>query len=68
LAKRFGISHTAVNTILHERGLKPHIVKKWQVSTDPESEQKMKDIVGLYLNPPENALVLCVDEKSPIQA
>jgi transposase len=68
LAKEFGISHTAVNTILRERGLKPHIVKKFQLSNDPDFESKLKDVVGLYLNPPENAIILCVDEKTQIQA
>ena len=68
LAKRLGIGHSSVNTILRERGLKPHLVKRFQFSTDPDFEKKLEDVVGLYLAPPENAIVLCVDEKSQIQA
>jgi transposase len=68
LGKHFGISHTAVNTILKEHGIKPHIVKKFQFSTDKDFESKLADVVGLYLDPPENSIVLCVDEKSQIQA
>jgi len=68
LAERVGISHTAVHNILRERGLKPHQVESFQFSTDPDFEGKLEDVVGLYLNPPENAVVLCVDEKSQIQA
>jgi len=68
LSKRFGISHTAVNTILRERDIKPHLVKRFQFSTDKDFIRKLQDVVGLYLNPPENAIVFCVDEKSQIQA
>lgn len=68
LAQRVGISHTAVHNILRERGLKPHLTEGFQFSTDPEFESKLEDVVGLYLNPPENAAVFCVDEKSQIQA
>jgi transposase len=68
LGKRFKISHTAVNTILRERKLKPHLVKKFQFSTDKDFESKLADVVGLYLNPPENSIVFCIDEKSQIQA
>jgi len=68
LAKRMGISHTTVNLILRERGLKPHLVQKFQLSNDPDFDAKLEDVVGLYLNPPENAIILCVDEKSQIQA
>lgn len=68
LAKRFRISHVSVNKILNERGLKPHLVSSFQLSNDPEFESKLKDVIGLYLDPPENAIVLCVDEKSQIQA
>ena len=68
LSKRFGISHTAVSTILKEHGLKPHLVKRFQFSTDKEFESKLADAVGLYLNPPENSIVFWVDEKSQIQA
>jgi len=68
LSKRFGISHTSVNTILRERNLKPHLVKRFQFSTDKDFISKLQDVVGLYLNPPKNAIVFCVDEKSQIQA
>ena len=68
LGKRFSISHTAVNTILREHGLKPHLVKKFQFSTDKEFKSKLADVIGLYLDPPENSIVYCVDEKSQIQA
>jgi len=68
LSKRFGISHTAVNTILRERDIKPHLVKRFQFSTDKDFIRKLQEVVGLYLNPPDNAIVFCVDEKSQIQA
>jgi transposase len=68
LSKRFGISHTAVNKILNEYGLKPHLVKTFKFSTDKDFESKLADIIGLYLDPPENSIVFCVDEKSQIQA
>jgi transposase len=68
LSTRFGISHTAVNTILRERNLKPHLVKRFQFSGDKDFINKLQDVVGLYLDPPENAIVFCVDEKSQIQA
>jgi transposase len=68
LSKRFGISHTAVNAILREQNIKPHLVKKFQFSTDKEFESKLADVVGLYLAPPENSIVFCVDEKTQIQA
>jgi transposase len=68
LAKRVGIGHTSVNRILQELCLKPHIAKRRNYSNDPDFETKLKDVVGLYLKPPENAIILCVDEKSQIQA
>jgi transposase len=68
LAKKTGISRTSVNTILREYGLKPHLTSKRNYSTDPHFEEKLNDVVGLYLNPPENAVILCIDEKSQIQA
>src|SRR5690606_40409419 len=62
-------SDLKVNKILREHDLKPHKVEYWcGKSTDPEFESKMLNIVGLYLNPPENAIVLCIDEKTQIQA
>lgn len=68
MAKAAGISHTSVQRIWAEAGLKPHLVKKFKISNDPLFEEKVTDIVGLYMNPPDRALVLCVDEKSQIQA
>ena len=68
LAGRVGISHTRVSQILRECGLKPHIASKRNYSNDPDFEKKLTDVVGLYLKPPENAIVWCVDEKSQIQA
>lgn len=53
LAKRFGIGHATVNNILRERGLKPHLVKRFQSSNDPDFDAKLKDVIGLYLDPPE---------------
>jgi len=68
LAVRTGISHTAANRILRELGLQPHIAKRRNYSNDPDFEAKLKDAVGLHLNPPQNAIVLCLDEKTQIQA
>jgi hypothetical protein len=67
-AKQYGVSHNAASLILRERGIKPHLVKKFVFSTDPRFEEKLADVVGLYMNPPDNAIILCVDEKSQIQA
>ena len=68
MAEEMGISHTSVQRIWHEYGLKPHLVRSFKVSNDPDFAEKVEDIVGLYLDPPDKALVLCVDEKSQIQA
>lgn len=69
LAKASGLSKTTVHRILSEGNVKPHKVEYWcGKSPDPEFEQKQAAILGLYLNPPDNALVLCVDEKSQLQA
>jgi transposase len=68
MAKEMGVSHTSVQRIWREAGIKPHLVKSFKISTDPDFEEKVTDVVGLYLNPPDKALVLCVDEKSQIQA
>ena len=59
------MSQSAVSRIWRAFGLKPHVVQTWKLSTDPQFIDKVRDVVGLYLDPPENALVLCVDEKSP---
>ena len=68
MARAVGISEASVRRIWHSHGLKPHRVESFKISNDPEFAEKLEDIVGLYLNPPEHALVLCVDEKSQIQA
>jgi transposase len=68
MATAAGISHTSVQRIWAEAGLKPHLVRRFKISNDPQFEEKVTDVVGLYLNPPDRALVLCVDEKSQIQA
>jgi transposase len=68
LGKQFGISHTSVNTILRAHDIKPHLVKTFKFSTDKHFESKLADVVGLYLAPPKNSIVFCVDEKSQIQA
>src|SRR5207302_10137179 len=57
-----------VRRIWHKHGLKPHVVKTFKLSNDPQFIERLEDIVGLYLNPPEHALVLSIDEKSQIQA
>jgi transposase len=68
LAKQMGISHTSVARIWNAHGLQPHRVKGFKLSKDKRFVEKLTDVVGLYLNPPDKALVLCVDEKSQIQA
>jgi transposase len=68
MARSQGMSQSAVSRIWRAFGLKPHIVETWKLSTDPQFIEKVRDVVGLYMRPPENALVLCVDEKSQIQA
>ena len=68
MAVATGISEASVRRIWHAHGLKPHLVETFKISNDPEFVEKLEDIVGLYLNPPEHALVLCADEKSQIQA
>ena len=68
MAKVAKVSPASVHRIWSEAGLKPHLVKTFKLSTDPRFEEKLIDVVGLYMNPPEQAMVLCVDEKSQIQA
>jgi len=68
LAQQVGISRMAVHRIWREHQLKPHRVKGFKVSNDPQFEAKLRDVVGLYLDPPEKAIVFSVDEKSQIQA
>lgn len=68
LAKTTGISKSTVQRVWNAFGLQPHRQRHFKLSTDPFFVEKVRDIVGLYLNPPDNAMVLCVDEKSQIQA
>jgi transposase len=68
LAQRLGVSKSTVNNVWRSHNLKPHRVKSFKLSRDPHFLEKLTDVVGLYLNPPEQAIVLCVDEKSQIQA
>ena len=68
LAAELGMSQTTVSRIWRAFGLAPHKQDSWKLSKDPLFVDKVRDVVGLYLNPPERALVLCVDEKTQIQA
>jgi len=68
LAKVMGLSASTIRRIWKRHGLKPHLVRTFKLSKDPKFVEKLEDIIGLYLNPPEHALVLSVDEKSQIQA
>ena len=68
LAEAVGTSQNLIFRVLRANGLKPHLVKQFKVSTDPHFEEKVHDVVGLYLNPPEHALVISADEKTSIQA
>jgi len=68
MAEVAGVSQSSVQRIWSENGIKPHLVRTFKLSNDPLFEEKLVDVVGLYLDPPEKALVLCVDEKSQIQA
>jgi len=68
MASAVGISHQSVHTIWKKNDLKPHQVRTFKISRDPRFEEKFWDVVGLYLDPPEKALVLCCDEKSQCQA
>ena len=64
MAEVAGVSQSTVQRVWSENGIKPHLVRTFKLSNDPHFEDKLVDVVGLYLNPPEKALVLCVDEKS----
>ena len=68
LAAKLGTNSMFVSRIWRDNGLKPHLVKSYKVSNDVDFEEKLTDVVGLYLNPPANAVVFCIDEKSSIQA
>lgn len=68
MAKEVGLSQTAISRAWRAFGLKPHLAETFKLSTDPLFIDKVRDVVGLYLAPPDRALVLCVDEKSQVQA
>jgi transposase len=68
LAKQVRLSASCVSDVLRRNGLKPHLVRTYKVSRDPDFAAKVNDVIGLYLNPPEHAVVLSVDEKTSIQA
>lgn len=68
IAERIGVSHATVHRIWQAHALQPHRVQTFKFTTDPQAEAKIRDVVGLYLNPPTNAVVLSVDEKTQIQA
>jgi transposase len=68
MAQKAGLSQTAIVRIWHAFGLQPHRVENFKFSKDPQFIEKVRDIVGLYMNPPDRAIILCVDEKSQVQA
>ena len=68
LASKLGVSRMMVQRVWQRYDIQPHRVEKFKISSDPKFEEKVRDVVGLYLDPPDRALVLCVDEKSQIQA
>ena len=68
MARAVGTTHSFVNTVWRSAGLKPHLWRTFKVSTDPRFEEKLQDVVALYLNPPDNAVVFSFDEKSSVQA
>ena len=68
MAEALHTTHSFVHRVWQSVGLKPHLEKTFKVSNDPHFEEKLCDVVGLYLNPPENAVVFCIDEKTSIQA
>ncbi|MBU4195053.1 MAG: IS630 family transposase [Planctomycetes bacterium] len=68
MAAHAGVSHTTVRRVWNAHEIKPHLVRTFKLSKDPRFIEKLRDVIGLYLNPPEHAIVLSVDEKSQIQA
>ena len=68
LAQALGTTHSLVHRVWQENGLKPHLIKSFKVSNDPKFEEKLHDVVGLYMDPPNHAVVFSFDEKSSIQA
>jgi len=68
MARATGVSAATVQRVWHARGLKPHLVESFKLSNDKRFDEKLVDVVGLYMHPPDKAVVLCIDEKSQIQA
>ena len=68
MAAAAGVSHSTVRKIWNQSGIKPHLIRQFKVSKDPEFAAKFWDVIGLYLNPPEKAVVFCCDEKTQCQA
>ena len=68
MAQRHGVSKSMISNVWRSHNLKPHLSETFKLSRDPRFLEKLTDVVGLYLNPPQHGLVLCVDEKSQIQA
>ena len=68
MAERTGLSRSTIHRVWRAFGLQPHRTETFKLSSDPLLVDKVRDIVGLYMNPPDRALVLCVDENSQIQA
>lgn len=68
LAQRLGLAHTTVADVWKRHGLKPHRLERYKASPDPDFETKAADIIGLYIDPPQHAVVFCIDEKTAIQA
>jgi transposase len=68
MARAVGVSEASIRRVWHAHGLKPHRIEAFKVSSDPQFAEKLEYIVGLYINPPQHAIVLSVDEKSQIQA
>src|SRR5207237_7930569 len=68
LGRKLGVQHTIVARAWRDAGLQPHRLERYMRSTDPEFETKAADVIGLYLEPPQHAVVFCVDEKTAIQA
>lgn len=68
ISRKTGVAERTVNSILKRNNLRPHLHRYFMASNDPKFEEKASDVIGLYMNPPENAVVLCVDEKTQIQA
>src|SRR5688572_11990564 len=68
MAKEVGLSADTIGRIWAAFGLKPHLQETFKLSPDPQFIEKVRDVVGLYMSPPDNAIILCVDEKSQIQA